>query len=158
MKTSKTGSPTMPTSGPDCPFCKVVQRKDQEAREVFRDEHVVAFFPTEPATLGHILVVPRKHVVDIWSLGEDIAAHLARATVKLSTAVRDAVEPEGLNIIQSNGEAATQTVFHLHIHLVPRWNNDAIGPIWPPDTNYSDDTKDDMWMRILAECSRIQTR
>jgi len=54
----------------DCPFCEIVQREDPDAREVYRDEHVVAFFPTEPAVLGHTMVVPREHVPDIWSLSD----------------------------------------------------------------------------------------
>lgn len=131
-----------------CPFCEIVQRDDPDAREVYRDEHVVAFFPTEPAVLGHTMVVPREHVPDIWALSDETAEHLARATVRLAAAVREAVEPEGLNIIQSNGEAATQSVFHLHVHLVPRWDGDAIGPIWPEETDYSERAKDQMQDRV----------
>lgn len=138
----------MPTSDPECPFCEIVQREDPDAREVYRDEHVVAFFPTEPAVLGHTLIVPREHVSDIWSLSEETAAHLASATVRLAGTIREAVHPEGLNVIQSNGEAATQTVFHLHVHLVPRWDGDAMGPIWPEETDYSETAKDEMQQRV----------
>lgn len=148
----------MPTFGPDCPFCEIVRRDDPDVREVYRDEHVVAFAPTEPAVLGHTMVVPREHVQDIWSLSEESAAHLARATVRLAAAVRGAVEPEGLNIIQSNGEAATQTVFHLHVHLVPRWEGDAMGPIWPQQTNYSETEKDRTRDRVREACRRIEPR
>ena len=132
----------------DCPFCEIIQRDDPDVREVYRDEHVVAFFPTEPAVLGHTMVVPRRHVADIWELDEETASHLARSTVRLAGAIREAVHPEGLNIIQSNGEAATQTVFHLHVHLVPRWDGDAMGPIWPKETDYSEEEKDDVLMRV----------
>lgn len=145
----------MPTSQPDCPFCEIVQRDDPDAREVYRDEHVVAFFPTDPAVLGHTMLVPREHVPDVWSLSEETASHLARATVRLAGAVREAVEPEGLNIIQSNGEAATQTVFHLHVHLVPRWEGDAMGPIWPEETDYSETDKDRMQGRLRDACRRV---
>ena len=145
----------MPTRDPDCPFCEIVQREAPDAREVYRDEHVVAFFPLEPATLGHTLVVPRQHIPDIWTLDEATAAHLARATVRLAAAVRDAVEPQGLNIIQSNGEAATQTVFHLHVHIVPRWGGDVVGRIWPPETSYSEDQKDDAWDRLREACRGV---
>ncbi|WP_210115807.1 HIT family protein [Acidipropionibacterium timonense] len=132
----------------DCPFCEIVQREAPDAREVYRDEHVIAFFPTEPAVLGHTLIVPREHVSDIWSVSEETAAHLATATVRLALAIRAAVHSEGLNVIQSNGEAATQTVFHLHLHLVPRWSDDAMGPIWPEETNYTETAKDEMQQRI----------
>ncbi|MEW2379288.1 HIT domain-containing protein [Micromonospora sp. NPDC047812] len=136
----------------DCPFCEIVQRRDPDTREIFRNEHVVAFFPLEPATLGHTLVIPREHIPDIWSLGEDAASHLARATLGLSRAIRRATEPEGLNVIQSNGTAATQSVFHLHVHIVPRWANDDLGRIWPPETSYSENQKDEVWERIRNEC------
>lgn len=139
----------------DCPFCEIVQREDPDAREVYRDEHVVAFFPTEPAVLGHTMVVPREHVPDIWSLSEEKAAHLARATVRLAGAIREAVHPEGLNVIQSNAEAATQTVFHLHVHLVPRWVGDAMGPIWPEETDYGEAEKDQTLAAVREACRTV---
>ena len=139
----------------DCPFCEIVQREDPDAREVYRDEHVVAFFPTEPAVLGHTMVVPREHVPDIWSLSEEKAAHLARATVRLAGAIREAVHPEGLNVIQSNGEAATQTVFHLHVHLVPRWIGDAMGHIWPEETDYGEAEKDQTLAAVREACRTV---
>jgi len=100
------------------------------ARVVYRDDHAVAFFPLRPAALGHTLVVPRRHMPDIWELPEQTAAHLSRTVLRVAAALRAAVTPDGLNIIQSNGAAATQTVPHLHAHLVPRWAADAMGPIW----------------------------
>jgi len=148
----------MLTSDPDCPFCEIVQRDDPDAREVYRDEHVVAFFPDNPATLGHTLVIPRLHIPDVWSLDQATAAQLARVTTRLASAVRRAVNPEGLNIIQSNGEAASQTVFHLHVHLVPRWSGDAVGPIWPPQTDYTEQEKDDAWERLRNECRNVSNR
>lgn len=145
----------MPTSEPDCPFCEIVRREDSDAREVYRDEHVVAFCPLEPATLGHTLLVPRIHVPTIWELSEDVAAQLARVVVKLSAAIREAVEPQGLNVIQSSGAAASQTVFHTHVHLVPRWEGDAVGQIWPRDTAYSDDQMDETLNRLRVACRKM---
>ena len=142
----------------ECPFCEVAQRDDPDAREVYRDREAVAFFPTEPATLGHTLLVPRLHVPDIWTLPEEVAAHLGKVAVRLASAIKRAVEPDGLSVIQSNGPAATQTVFHLHVHLVPRWENDAVGRIWPPETSYTEEQKDDVWERLKAECRRIEVR
>jgi histidine triad (HIT) family protein len=137
-----------------CPFCEIVNRDDPDAREVYRDEYVVGFFPKEPATLGHTLVVPRAHVPDIWNVEEGLAAHLGRAVLRLSGAVRRALKPGGLNIIQSNGEVATQTVYHLHVHLVPRWFGDGMGPIWPSGTTYTEAQKDDAWQRLREECGK----
>lgn len=123
---------------------------------VYEDERVVAFFPTEPAVLGHVLVVPRRHVTDIWTLGESDAAYLGRVCVRLAGAVRKAFDPEGLNVIQSSGAAATQTVFHLHVHLVPRRTGDPMGPIWPAETSYPEAEKDKAWSR-LREAARTAT-
>lgn len=145
-------------SDPDCPFCEIIQRDEPDVREVYRDEHVVAFFPTEPAVLGHTMIVPRDHVPDIWGLDERTAGHLARATVRLAEAVRVAVQPEGLNVIQSNGAAATQTVLHLHVHLIPRWDGDAMGPIWPGETDYSEEDKDAALGRLRSACGTVQAR
>lgn len=113
-----------------CPFCAIIMG-ERWAREVYRDDHAVAFFPLQPASLGHTLVVPRRHIPDIWGLPEADAACLSRAVLRVAAALRAAVTPDGLNIIQSSGAAATQTVPHLHVHLVPRWAPDAMGPIWP---------------------------
>jgi histidine triad (HIT) family protein len=142
----------VPTSEADCAFCEIVQKDDLDAREIYRNESVVAFFPLEPATLGHTLVVPRQHIHDIWSLDEGIAAELARVTVRLSRVMRLALHPEGLNVIQSNGEVATQTVFHLHVHIVPRWTGDSLGRIWPPETNYAESEKDAAWEKLRVAC------
>lgn len=139
----------------DCPFCEIVLRDDRGAREVYRDEYVVAFFPTEPAVLGHTMVAPREHVEDIWGLEEDTAAHLARVTVRLAAAIGEAINPEGLNVIQSNGEAATQSILHLHVHLVPRWSDDAMGRIWPKATHFSETQKDRALRAVQKACNRI---
>lgn len=144
-------------SGPEgCPFCEIAQREDPDAREVYRDEHVVAFFPTEPAVLGHTMVVPRKHIADIWAVDEATAQHLVCATAHLAKAIREAVHPEGLNVIQSNGESATQTVFHLHVHLVPRWEGDAMGTIWPETTDYSEAEKDQTRAAVREACRTVE--
>ncbi len=105
-----------------------------------RSERVVAFFPLEPATLGHTLVIPTSHIPDIWALDDVTASTLAYATMCVARAVREALAPDGLNIIQSNGAAATQTVEHLHVHVVPRWEGDAMGRIWPPESTAGDNS------------------
>lgn len=137
-----------------CEFCEIIDRDDPDVREVYRDANVVAFFPTEPAVLGHVLVVPRRHVRDIWDLDVDEAGQLSRTVLMLADAIRESVAPDGLNVIQSNGKAATQTVPHLHVHLVPRWSDDAMGSIWPVETNYPEKKKD----RVMVELRRAVHR
>lgn len=131
----------------ECEFCEIV-RADEPARIVMRSAQVVAFFPLEPATLGHTLLIPTTHVPDIWALDEVVASSLAVATLNVARAIRAAMSPDGLNIIQSNGEAATQTVPHLHVHVVPRWFDDAIGDIWPENSHWSSQQKDEAQQSI----------
>lgn len=138
-----------------CSFCHIVAGADTHVLEVYRDEHVVAFFPSEPATLGHTLVVPKAHIRDIWSIDENTAAYLSKIVVRLANAVQVALEPEGINIIQSNGQAATQSVPHLHVHIVPRWTDDAVGRIWPPETNYSQAEKTNVLEKLVDEYRKM---
>ena len=134
-----------------CPFCEIISRDDPDVREVFRDEDTVAFFPTEPAVLGHTLVIPRKHIADLWSLEPEAAAQLSQTSLRVAHAIRRAMQPDGLNVIQSNGSAASQTVPHIHVHLVPRFLGDRVGRIWPPESSYSEYQKNDAWDAIRHE-------
>ena len=135
---------------PDCDFCEIVAR-EEPAREVLRTDKVVAFFPLEPATLGHTLVIPREHIPDIWTVDAATAQALTDATLAVARAVRRALRIDGLNVIQSNGEAATQSVFHLHVHIVPRHVGDGMGRIWPSQTDWTDVAKNDAQDKIRNE-------
>lgn len=126
----------------DCPLSAIVAREDEDVRGIHRDDKLIVIFPTEPATLGHTMVIPRSHVRDIWAIDSETASQLALATVRAAHAVRSAMQLDGLKVIQSNGEAAGQTVMHLHIRVVPRHHDDQIGRIWPPETN-PEQAKDD---------------
>ncbi|MFX0538579.1 HIT family protein [Ornithinimicrobium sp. Y1847] len=138
----------------DCAFCRIVAGEDGQAREVYRDESVVAFFPDEPATLGHTMVVPAGHYPMVFDLPDEVLTHLAVVTKRLAVAIQQAVHPTGLNLIQSNGSSATQSVPHLHVHVVPRWDEDDLGDIWPPSSPVSEVATDAAWDSIRAACSR----
>ena len=114
----------------ECQFCAIVNGT-APASVVAEFDSAVAFFPKEPATAGHTLVVPREHVENLWSLDEAVANSLMQATLEVSRSVMNTVSPDGLSIVQSNGGAATQTVPHVHVHVVPRWDDDDLGPNWP---------------------------
>lgn len=116
---------------PDCPFCAIASGRDDDTEVVFNEDGVVAFFPTAPAVLGHTLIIPARHIPNITSLDQETASRLAAATQRVAAAVTTALQPAGLNIVQSNGHAATQTVPHLHVHVVPRYDDDALGDLWP---------------------------
>lgn len=143
------------TPDESCPFCEIVALEDPDAREIYRDEHCVAFFPTEPAVLGHSMVIPRTHVRDVWSVTPELGAQLSLTTLRIAAVMRDVLKPDGLNIIQSNGEAASQSVMHVHIHLVPRWSDDRVGRIWPPESNYSEAQKNLTWTRLREACRAL---
>lgn len=120
----------------ECPFCAIVGLR-APAREVLRTETVVVFLPDVPAVLGHTLVVPRAHLPNIWAVGQREAHDLADATRRVAAAVAEATNAEGINIIQSNGTAAGQSVFHLHVHVVPRKSGDRMPHLWPDDAEWS---------------------
>lgn len=121
---------------PECSFCQII--RENRTPTVYADEHTTAFFPLNPASDGHTLVVPKTHIPDVFSLDLQLASHLTRTTLLVAAALKAAFEPEGMNIVNSAGEVASQTVPHLHVHLVPRWTGDRIGNIWPPSTPVSD--------------------
>lgn len=101
-----------------CIFCQII-RKQAPANIVYEDEHVVAFLSNRPLNEGHTLVVPKKHYVNIYEISEEEAAYLFKIVKRVAHAVRDATGAEGIRIVQNNGEAAGQVVFHLHVHIIP---------------------------------------
>lgn len=115
---------------PQCPFCAIV-RDEAPADVVRRWDDAIALTPLQPATVGHTLVVPVAHMETLWDLDAHSAEGLIRRVLEVSVGLREVVDMAGLNIIQSNGFAATQTVPHLHVHVVPRYKDDAMGDIWP---------------------------
>lgn len=127
----------------NCDFCSIAKGDYQDAEIVASGETWLAFFPLEPATPGHTLVIPRLHIPDLWSLEPSLAADLINAVVSVGRAIHSAVQPQGMNLITSSGRAAEQTIFHLHLHLVPRWTHDGFGRIWPPEQPHMEQWKKD---------------
>jgi histidine triad (HIT) family protein len=137
----------------DCGFCRIV-RGEERAVIVCESADCLAFFPTAPATNGHTLVIPREHVRDLWQVPERLEASLMRMVVRVGRALHKTLQPEGMNLISSAGDAAEQTVFHLHLHVVPRWTGDRIGTIWPPEEPWNETVKEDVADLVRAECYR----
>jgi len=133
-----------------CPFCEIIAGRSP-ARVVAEWPTAVAFFPLWPATVGHTLVVPRRHVADIWGADKRLGTQLLANVLEMAHTLRRAVQPGGLNVINSSGEVATQTIKHLHVHLVPRYPDDAMGPIWP-----AGDVVDDASIESAAESVRAE--
>src|SRR3990172_7145365 len=114
----------------DCVFCKIVTGQMPSTR-VFEDEHSLAFMDIGQVTPGHVLVAVKKHADNLYALDGAQAAAVARASVRVARAIRDAFKPEGLSVYQANGKAAGQTVFHYHVHLLPRHAGDGMELTWP---------------------------
>ena len=115
----------------DCIFCKIVAG-ELPAAVVASDERVLAFLDINPATRGHTLVIPRAHVEDIHEIdSEDLAAATALAQ-RIAGRVRERLGADGVNLLHSSGSAAWQTVFHFHIHVIPRYLGDPLRLPWVP--------------------------
>ena len=113
----------------DCVFCKI---RDGElpSMRVYEDDHTLAIMDINPLNAGHCLVITKAHAPTLWDAKpEDLQAAIATAQ-KVAVALKTAVKPDGLNMLQANGAAAFQSVFHYHLHLIPRWNNDGKGFDW----------------------------
>jgi len=114
----------------NCVFCRIVA-KEIPATVVHEDEQTLAFMDIGQVNPGHVLVAVKKHAENIFALDEAQAAAVFRSAAKVARAIRGAFEPQGLSVYQANGAAAGQTVLHLHIHLVPRYEGDGMALTWP---------------------------
>ncbi|MHB1295171.1 MAG: HIT family protein [Anaerolineae bacterium] len=106
-----------------CPFCAIV-RKEIPASIVYEDADTMAFMDVRPVCPGHVLVIPKVHCGTIYDLDLAVAGRLFQSVIRVARAMATGLEPEGLNVWQSNGQAAGQVVPHVHIHLVPRRSGD----------------------------------
>ncbi|HUK04129.1 MAG TPA: HIT family protein [Burkholderiales bacterium] len=114
----------------DCVFCKIVAGQIPSTK-VFEDEYTLAFMDIGQVNPGHTLIAVKKHAANVFELEEIQAEAIARAIVKISRALKKAFEPGGLSVYQANGKAAGQTVFHYHVHLLPRHAGDGMELVWP---------------------------
>ena len=115
----------------DCIFCKIVGG-EIPAQIVDEDEHTLAFMDIAPATRGHTLVIPKLHVSDLWEIDEQLFAAVARSAHRTAQRVRKRLDPDGVNLINSCRAQAWQTVFHLHVHVIPRYSGDPLKLPWIP--------------------------
>jgi histidine triad (HIT) family protein len=137
----------------DCAFCDIACGRDQTVDVVCEDQDWIAFFPLNPATPGHTLVIPRKHVENLWQVKPPLSNELMTAVIRVGHAIDRALKPEGMNLITSAGQTAEQTVFHLHLHVVPRWRRDGFGRIWPVEGKFDDAALGDVANMVRAACA-----
>jgi histidine triad (HIT) family protein len=123
---------------PDCLFCGIVAGSIP-SETIDSDERTVAFMDINPATPGHALVVPREHSADLLEIGADDLTATVLAAQRLSKRMKDALGSDGIDLINACGAAAWQTVFHFHIHVVPRYEDDPLKLPWIPEPGDPDE-------------------
>ncbi|WP_175615867.1 HIT family protein [Piscibacillus halophilus] len=114
----------------DCIFCKIIDGEIPSAK-IYEDEHVYAFLDISQVTEGHTLVIPKNHKQDIFELDDETASNLFKAVPKVANAIKSAYQPKGMNLLNNNCSFADQSVFHYHIHVIPRYDeNDGFKSQW----------------------------
>jgi histidine triad (HIT) family protein len=118
-------------SEPGCIFCQIAAG-ELPAQIVDEDELTISFMDVHPGTRGHALVIPRRHARDLWEVEPENMAAVMRAAQRLALRMRERLDAEGVNLINSCGSAAWQTVFHFHVHVIPRYADDPLKLPWKP--------------------------
>src|SRR5436309_11425336 len=132
------GSLPRMASDPDCIFCKIVTG-ELSATKIEEDDRTIAFMDINPGTRGHALVIPRDHTRDLTTIDSDELAAVARAAQRLAKRMPGALGADGVNVINSCGSAAWQTVFHFHLHVIPRYADDPLQLPWIPSAGDADE-------------------
>jgi histidine triad (HIT) family protein len=113
----------------DCVFCKIRDGHIPSVK-IYDDERTFAIMDINPLNEGHLLVIPKVHAATLYEIAEDDLGRAAVVAKRIALALRTALRPDGLNVLQANGAAAFQSVPHLHLHLIPRWSGDGKGFDW----------------------------
>lgn len=114
-----------------CIFCKIIG-KEIPSTTLYEDDDFCIIMDISPASKGHAILLVKKHVPNIFELDDELASKAFVVVSKVAKAMKEELKCDGLNILQNNGEAAGQTVFHLHIHLIPRYKDDQVNISWKP--------------------------
>lgn len=125
-------------SDPNCIFCNILTG-DVPATVVDEDERTIAFMDIAPATRGHALVIPRVHAPDLLSVDSEDLAAVAIASKRLAARAKERLGADGVNLLNSCGAAAWQTVFHFHVHVIPRYRDDPLRLPWVPGAGDPDE-------------------
>ena len=134
----------------DCIFCKIAGGEIPSAT-IYEDKDFRVILDLGPASKGHALILPKEHYANLYEIPDELAGKAIVLAKKIITAMTEVLGCDGYNIVQNNGEAAGQTVFHFHIHLIPRNNEDHVGVTWTPGKLTEEDKNE-----ILDKISKIQ--
>ena len=130
----------------DCIFCKIAGG-DIPSSTVYEDEQFRVLLDLSPATKGHALILPKQHYANIFEIDENILRDLIVLAKKVASAMKETLNCDGVNIVQNNSEAAGQTVFHFHLHMIPRYKDDNVGLGWKMG-ELTDEDKEDILSKI----------
>ena len=132
----------------DCIFCKIANVEIPSAT-LYEDEDFRVILDLGPASKGHALILPKAHAANIYEISDDMAAKAMILAKKMATKMTEALKCDGFNIVQNNGEPAGQTVFHFHMHLIPRYEGDQVGITWKPGT-LTDEVKNEILEKLKS--------
>ncbi|TSB45789.1 HIT family protein [Alkalicoccobacillus porphyridii] len=137
-----------------CVFCSIISG-DIPSKKIYEDEHTYAFFDISQVTKGHTLVVPKHHHKNLFELPESEVSHVFKTVQKVATALNKTFSPAGLNLVNNNGEAAGQTVFHYHVHLIPRYDQaDGYQAKWVEHgAEYTEEKLEQMQTQLISSLS-----
>jgi histidine triad (HIT) family protein len=130
----------------NCIFCKIANG-EIPAATLYEDEDFRVILDLGPATKGHALLLPKKHAANLYELPDELAAKAMVLAKKMAGKLTDVLSCDGFNLVQNNGECAGQTVFHFHIHLIPRYKDDDAVITWKPGT-LTDEVKEEILAKI----------
>ena len=122
----------------NCIFCKIANGEIPSAT-LYEDEQFRVILDAAPATKGHALILPKDHFADLYEIDEDVAASAMKLAKKLVKHMTEKLHCDGFNLVQNNGEKAGQTVFHFHMHLIPRYADDTVSMGWKPGSLQDED-------------------
>jgi histidine triad (HIT) family protein len=114
-----------------CVFCRIAAGQER-SWTVYENADAIAILDRSPAVPGHTLVIPRRHAADLWDIGRQDAARLMEAVHDVAALLQERLRPDGMTLFQANRPAGWQTVFHIHVHLVPRHHGDPLTVSWQP--------------------------
>ena len=132
----------------DCIFCKIV-KKEIPCTKVYEDKNILAFLDITPVNLGHVLVIPKQHFVNIYETPEDVLTDMIKASKIVSQALKSGIGADGINVTMNNEPAAGQVIFHAHIHIIPRISNDGF-PLWHGKRAYQEGEMDEVAKKIIS--------
>lgn len=114
-----------------CIFCKIISG-DIPSSALYEDEDYKAIMDISPASRGHVIILSKKHFANLFDLEDDVARKLLLVAKRIALAMKEELKCDGINFLQNNGEAAGQSVFHIHFHLIPRYKGDNVHLTWTP--------------------------